>query len=84
VVAGGRVAGEDHMTRPTIHLAPPTDTAEVPRLVRAGWDVVLDGRRVTCSVGAEFPRLHAAVAPCWADTRTPFDPAAFGWPQATP
>lgn len=68
--------------RPTLYLAPPTDPAEVLRLVRAGWDVVLDGRRVTISAWDDLLEDEDPSI-VWADSGTPYNPAAFGWPEVT-
>ena len=61
----------------------------VPFLVRAGWDVVIDGRRaglgcVKCwrpspQVDCAHPDHMGAV---WTDTGEPYNPAAFGWPSS--
>lgn len=57
----------------------------VPFLVQAGWDVVLDGRRVTQRVSRMVRHSNpapVAMITAWADTLAPYDPAEFGWPEA--
>jgi len=52
-----------------------------PFLVRAGWDVVLWGRRIewTCPDVFYSPESERAV---YADTGETYDPATYGWPNA--
>ena len=58
-----------------------------PYLVRAGWDVVLWGRRLTLRIErATTTREGAVVRPerrtvVWAGTPDRYDPAAYGWPN---
>lgn len=55
-----------------------------PFLVRAGWDVVLWGQRLTLATSTVGPTAGQAVA-VYADgdrAGEPYDPADYGWPEA--
>jgi len=58
-----------------------------PYLVRAGWDAVIWGRRLTLRIErATTTREGVVVRPerrtvVWAGTPERFDPAAYGWPN---
>lgn len=56
----------------------------VPFLVRAGWDVILDGRRVTASRSDGTPGVPDLGIVMWADGGGFYDTADFGWPAVSP